>query len=555
MRKETKLFLTVTMLLFLSSFSFGQTPIDVPDDYNILTGGTLLLNDFINGDTTATGERSTPDAVYVLKRGGAYFVGDPIENRYTLRVKASDGTDIKPIIYGTKRPSTGTYDDRIFSVRGDLYVDDLSVCTWSEFNPDEISLAPRRIIDVRSAGFSIYVNNCVFTAGGDAGIRVGSAAGVVKVTNTIIAQNGNIWDTNPGNGRAFDLRNVSIDSVIIQNCSLLDGTDRIVRHYSSVANINYFLYDHNTGYNWMAIHGGLGLGFVGDHVEITNNLFVDHYILGNDSTDADRLSEFGDTGEAGPSGAWNMTFVGTVPNDTTEWVVENNVYSVSAGIQAFYDSHADAGIGNLIPLTDHIKSKISNPDDAFVKEDGITFTLPTNSLINMAQWYWDPNGADHHKNQTGFSAEADYDRLPVEQYSDLSKFDLSYGTSAGAYTAANGYPAGDLNWYPDKKAAWIQDPTDVNDVAALPTEFTLDQNYPNPFNPSTKIVYNVPEQSRIQLEVFDILGRSVTTLVNEVQPAGKYTVNFDASQLSSGVYFYRLSTQNLTLSKKMILMK
>jgi len=85
--------------------------------------------------------------------------------------------------------------------------------------------------------------------------------------------------------------------------------------------------------------------------------------------------------------------------------------------------------------------------------------------------------------------------------------------------------------------------------------FVLYQNYPNPFNPTTLIKYSLPEQQFVSLKIFDILGKEVATLVNENKPAGNYEVNFDAGNLSSGVYFYQLRASGFTETKKMLLMK
>ena len=86
-------------------------------------------------------------------------------------------------------------------------------------------------------------------------------------------------------------------------------------------------------------------------------------------------------------------------------------------------------------------------------------------------------------------------------------------------------------------------------------EFTLQQNYPNPFNPSTQIKFSVPQTSDVKVIVTDILGREVSTLVNDNLSAGNYSINFNASNLASGIYFYSLITDNFKQSKKMILMK
>tara|TARA_R110000868_G_scaffold410693_1_gene699766 strand:+ start:5031 stop:7610 length:2580 start_codon:yes stop_codon:yes gene_type:complete len=98
----------------------------------------------------------------------------------------------------------------------------------------------------------------------------------------------------------------------------------------------------------------------------------------------------------------------------------------------------------------------------------------------------------------------------------------------------------------------VSNETELEDVA---TEFRLDQNYPNPFNPSTTISYNLAENSNVSLAVYDLMGRKVATLVNSKQSAGEQSINFDASNLASGVYIYRLNTGNQLFTKKMILLK
>ncbi|MGB5289083.1 MAG: T9SS type A sorting domain-containing protein [Ignavibacteriaceae bacterium] len=98
--------------------------------------------------------------------------------------------------------------------------------------------------------------------------------------------------------------------------------------------------------------------------------------------------------------------------------------------------------------------------------------------------------------------------------------------------------------------------TDVeNDIETLPTAYALDQNFPNPFNPATKINFSVPVEGFVSLDVYNSIGQRVATLVNETKTAGTYEVNFNAANLSSGIYFYKLTSGNFTETKKMILMK
>lgn len=96
---------------------------------------------------------------------------------------------------------------------------------------------------------------------------------------------------------------------------------------------------------------------------------------------------------------------------------------------------------------------------------------------------------------------------------------------------------------------------DVKDETTLPLSYSLSQNYPNPFNPSTTINYSIPKSGNVKLTVFNILGREVKILVNQFQNAGVYSVNFDAEELSSGIYLYRLSSGQFSGTRKFILLK
>lgn len=128
------------------------------------------------------------------------------------------------------------------------------------------------------------------------------------------------------------------------------------------------------------------------------------------------------------------------------------------------------------------------------------------------------------------------------------------------------YPAGYTGYYPNDYDPTYALPsviyggtytftvTGVEDETN-PTGFVLSQNYPNPFNPSTSIKYTVGERANVTLKVFDMLGREVASLVNEVKEQGSYSVNFDAAKLASGTYVYKLTAGNFVETKKMVLLK
>jgi len=98
-------------------------------------------------------------------------------------------------------------------------------------------------------------------------------------------------------------------------------------------------------------------------------------------------------------------------------------------------------------------------------------------------------------------------------------------------------------------------PTSIDEQPLLPNEFNLYQNYPQPFNPVTTIKYQIPVTNKVVLKVFDVLGNEIETLVDQKKPAGIYEVDFVGTELTSGIYFYSLTTEEFIDTKKMILLK
>ncbi len=105
--------------------------------------------------------------------------------------------------------------------------------------------------------------------------------------------------------------------------------------------------------------------------------------------------------------------------------------------------------------------------------------------------------------------------------------------------------------YPDRTVV----SNERKEGSEIPNEVSLNQNYPNPFNPTTQISFRIPNAGKVDLDVYDVLGRKVTSLVDKRMSAGSHTVSFDAGQLSSGLYLYRLSTNETSISRKMMLIK
>jgi hypothetical protein len=132
------------------------------------------------------------------------------------------------------------------------------------------------------------------------------------------------------------------------------------------------------------------------------------------------------------------------------------------------------------------------------------------------------------------------------RYGDLSSGDGCATTSWSSTTGPTGRPNLSITMTPG---------TGIGGNLGVPTVYNLSQNYPNPFNPTTKIEYAIPKQGFVSIKIYDLLGREISSLVNEVKQAGYYFVDFNGSNLASGVYFYKMESNGFTDTKKFILMK
>jgi len=174
------------------------------------------------------------------------------------------------------------------------------------------------------------------------------------------------------------------------------------------------------------------------------------------------------------------------------------------------------------------------------------------------------------------AADVDWSYKPEAGYNHQWPLpeNLAYNNAAYKTAAMGGFPLGDLNWYPELLPAWeaqreaewtiinnwldhgSPDPSSVREIDGnIPDNFVLKQNYPNPFNPTTQIEYSIPKAGYVSLKIYNTLGQEVATLFDGNQNAGNYVATFNANTLASGIYIYKLQSDNVSISKKLVLMK
>ena len=537
-------------------------------------GDTLTyVNWQIRADTTATGGL-LPNRVYELVRGGNYLQNSifTVPTGKKLHMRAAAGTGKKPVIYlwetGTGATPTRPPGNFVVLNGADLELKDICIAGFYEPEPDRVDGVQGGLINTTAVGNTIVIDGVVFSNINGQHVRVANNSKKVQITNSIFANMGALTTSNLGAGKGLDLREAAIDTFIVENTTFVNFQDRAIRHYNfnnpqaGTGNLGYCKINHNTFVNGMGFHGLLSLGNLGSRAIITDNLFVDAFALGEDSSDATRAAEWANTGEIYPTGKNRIMWIFSSPNDTTKWAVKNNYYTVSSAGQTWLnDNHFGFGpFGVGSQLSWHINSKLgADSVNAFKKEDGLTLNNIPSLMTNMMTWYEDPTGGNRSKNTPGSvfdKATDDYDRRVIQYYRDT--LNAAYSTSAMAYSGAQGgFPAGDLNWFPSKKAEWENWVlTNVyDDFGNVPVSFRLNQNYPNPFNPSTKISFSLESAGKTTLTIYNILGQKVATLLSQELSAGNHEVNFNASNLSSGVYLYRLDSGDFTAVKKMMIMK
>lgn len=283
--------------------------------------------------------------------------------------------------------------------------------------------------------------------------------------------------------------------------------------------------------------------------------------------------------------ARNIYFGNNVYHDTPELIALqgwNGVDGWCWPVQGASGDSIDAN-GDVVELCDTmVVSSIQNSwmDDTTAAQavNGVTeannikadagFGWMLNSAFIEAQIVrskdWLDNGAHNADANKSPAWLHQTDNNPVAVEWPLT-MDFSYSTSSNAYTAAvGGFPAGDLNAFPDKKAEWmasmLSTDSDLGGSKLTPSKFALSQNYPNPFNPTTEIAFTLDQTADVNLSIFNMLGQKVRTLTNGSKNAGTHTLQWNGldemgQNVSTGIYLYTLTSGSESITKKMAFMK
>ena len=246
------------------------------------------------------------------------------------------------------------------------------------------------------------------------------------------------------------------------------------------------------------------------------------------------------------TGDWSAT--GTFTQPITGLTANTTYYA-----KAFATNSAGTGYGSQVSTDTPVPVELVS-FTAVVDEDGVKLKWETateinnygfeverqilNQVQNDSQWET-LSFVEGHGNSNSPKYYEFVDETPL---ADSAEYRLKQIDTDGKYT-----------YYHETVRVNGFGITDVEEV--IPTEFSLSQNYPNPFNPNTTISYGLKTATNVELTVYNVLGQEIAMLVNQKQRAGNYEINFDASNLSSGTYLYKITAGEFVSVKKLLLMK
>ncbi|MBN2610132.1 MAG: T9SS type A sorting domain-containing protein [Bacteroidales bacterium] len=484
-----------------------------------------VLYNAIMADSTA--RKTNPNVIFELKRNHKYPEGSPIKNYdFHLHIRAEEGVGLLPELIPGKN-SAGEYGSDYILAYNDLTLHNIA---FNGFCPD--GKYNNRMVEVYGKKMRYIVEGCSFDGDRGAGISVRGDSMKVYVKDVIVTNCGHRKSIG-GNGRIIDLRPEALylDTLIVVNSTVTNASDRVIRNMNTI--VNYLELDHLTAANSLGENGAVQLGHVRT-AKVTNCLFANVLSQGHSET---RTLE-----QTHPEKHFAVITLDTVFDGQVIEIRNNNIF-FDQEIKTVWDKYDE--VEAPWPITPTIITALGNAEDDAYFEEVLSFTQTCGPVAAFVDAYYDnPNALEYPENWC-VGGEGGY--FP-------DQVDLSYSAESVSYTAGDdGFPVGDLNYFPELKAQWESGYSSIRHKKNINTGYL--RNYPNPFTGTTTITYTNHAASDVSLVVYDITGRIISELVNEFQTSGTHKILFDASELPEGAYFYKLSQGSSVSVGKMIMMK
>jgi hypothetical protein len=484
----------------------------------------------IMGDTLSNGDRVDNNTIYQLENGAVYVSSGRLVNKpeWPLQIQAVDleDTDNKAII--TRIPNaSGDYQD-IMRSEGDVTFLNLWIISGEVGPLEQHDWGKIRIL---GEGSRIIVRDCIIEK--DRGGFLQMRADNVKcyVENTIFRNGGNRRIIQ-GNGRGIDARNFYFDTLVVRNTIVHNIQDRFFR--SQGASQNYLEIDHCTSFNTIGRHGHIQLGRVRT-AKITNNLFINPIMMGTSPVYTDEQTQPDDDSH-------KVITLDTLYSDTELEIASNNIFWTEDVVNYWNTNDSVSMPGVLSQLVaDNLGAAAS---DAFFQEPLELNNVPERILPYVVDLYNDPTSEDMYDFIVEDVAVAG---TPFDSGNlfDFSDFDPCYGTGTTSATASTDGSAIGAVASCEALSSSVFDIL-VNDQLHL-------QVQPNPMSTVATFQFELDQPGLARLDIYDLRGQLITSVLNERRPAGIQVVEWQPStSISSGLYVAQLQTEEGTMALKLI---
>ncbi len=560
-----KVFIVLLGLMFLPKVAFSQDIVTVPDN---IEGNPLdALPKFIMGDTTATGERQNPDRIYRLERGKLYIVANALRVTFNLSLIADDDDPANPTRppmlvrgYSASGEIIGSqiyFDTDSLNIKlKNIFFQGIEMPT-AEYPKGRVIGGWSRPLYLYGKGTHIEIDNCIFNGWGAIGTSSAENYSLIFTNNKVRSA---VDYINPWAGMIIDNAGRDCDSLIFVNNTFFNHASYIILTNRNIC--NYLLFEHNTIF--LSAVNPFFMPYL-TNADIKNNLIYGYLSMGQFPEEIfggwydwdGQISSIASISTVDPN---MLAGVGLTEADR-KVVYNNNGYDWPQPVKDYWAS-IDSMKATLwmnerttTMYNDKTKYPLLSQDANIEAAPGFDATMESVTVDKLLEFI------------RTFRENGESGVIPVDRtYAPNDEFfnvpwplpeNLAYTNTTLLTQAEGNFPVGDLNWFPAKKAEWEEWVTDVrrDDNKSVPSEYTLSQNYPNPFNPTTEINFSIPASGNVSLAVYNVLGQKVATLVSEELSAGAYKYQFDASNLTSGIYFYKLQANNYSQVNKMMLLK
>jgi hypothetical protein len=545
-------------------------------DYNDMGGVNNSLTDALNSDATPPAGR-----VYALDSAGYYPLSSgATTNAAGVTIVGLDPTilvnnattDFPPVICGATGEVATTWG-------GNLTIKNVAITPAAANGTNGWACLGSGVSNAR-----VVLDNCLFEHNWWVFVQSNANAGTRLFINNcyFVNMEGNGCRRNGG---VYDNVNNNTDTIWVENSTHINAAGSMYKFRNF--QIGKLFFNHNT---FVDCAGSIfeSLGYVSD-LTVTNNIFVNCNL--EPTSDSVCVWDKGETDPDNlPTGLVNCA---PLPDSATQMprklLVDRNVIycdpkfdDMVSTLKANTADGTTNWYSQTITMNTRTQSMFDNNTDYPYLTEGTWYhELPnfTDSKNLLTGWVDSLKAYSLNVVSQGNSGAAylsDWRLVnPISDsyvYADFPiPVNLAYDNADLMTGGTMGEPVGDLNWFPTTKASFDMaaehtalnymlvhgtlNQTGVKNHGLNPATFALSQNYPNPFNPSTKIDFTIPKAGNVTLKVYNVLGQEVATLLDGFEAAQNYSLKFDASGLSSGIYFYTLKSGDQSITKKMLLLK